>query len=98
MLYRASVSAGKIGSLRAGGLGPFKYTSKLAKLTGGIQKLKVRKQGDAYRTTVTAFGNLLGVQQNMLTKVHGANSSWTVLGDWEERTPKMWKFHPAEAH
>jgi hypothetical protein len=98
VLYRSSVSSGKITSLRAGGAGPFKYVNRLAKTTGGISKLKVRKQGDAYRATVQAFGNLLGVQETMLTKVHAAKSSWTVLGDWEQRSPSLWKFHPAEAH
>ena len=89
---------GQIVSIRPGGAGPYKFINRLAKTTGGIAKMKIRRQGDAYRATVQGFGNLLGVQEDMLTKVHAGASNWTVIGAWEQRSLSLWKFHPAEAH
>ncbi|MGH7893109.1 MAG: hypothetical protein ACREQL_00485 [Candidatus Binatia bacterium] len=98
VLYRNSVPAGGIISLSGTSAGPFKYTSRTAKLAGGIQKIKIRKQGtDFYRATVTAYGNLLTSQADMLTHVHAGDAEWTVLGAWQERGT-VWRFSPATAN
>jgi hypothetical protein len=95
VIYRTSLGAGAVLNIRNLAAGPFKYTNKLAKVKGGLAKLKIRRVGDAYRATVQGYGNLLGVQSDMLTRVHAGATKWTVDGDWERRSDKLWKFHPA---
>ena len=95
VIYRTTVPAGGITSLSGTSAGPFKFTNKLAKLQGGAQKVKIRRQGDAYRATVTAYGNLLGSQEDMSTRVRSGGALWTVEGAWERRSLKVWRFTPA---
>jgi hypothetical protein len=95
VLYRTSVPAGALLSVSGTSAGPFKYGNKLAKLNGGLAKVKVKPQGDVYRVTAQGYGNLLGVRTDMMTHVHAGKNEWTVLGAWEKRSPKLWRFRPA---
>jgi hypothetical protein len=89
VIYRASVPGG---SLVAAGNG-FRYVNPRAKTSGGIAKLSIRSQGGVlYRTTLLAYGNLLGSQTNMVTHVHGGGLEWTVGGKWQQLKPTLWRF------
>jgi hypothetical protein len=95
VLYRTSVGAGAIINVSGLPAGPFKYVNKAAKVKGGPFKVKIRKQGDAYRTTVQGYGNLLRSQPDMTTYIRSGSTEWTVHGDWVKRSPKLWRFYPA---
>ncbi len=92
VIYRASLPAGAITSLSGTPQGPFKFKYKEAKLYGGVQKLKIKRQSDGnYRATVKGYGNLYSSQAEMVTHVYAAGHEWTVVGTWEKR-PKGWRF------
>ena len=80
-----SVPAGSIKDLSHNASGRFRYSSRTAKKNGGIGKIKVRRNGEAYRATVEGYGNLLGVQPHMTTQVRAGGTKWLIKGDWEQR-------------
>ena len=92
VIYRTSVPAGTIVNATRTSNGRFRYANRDAKKTGGISKIKVRRNGEAYRTTVEGYGNLLGVQSHMTTQVHAGGTQWLIKGDWEQRGPRLWRF------
>jgi hypothetical protein len=92
VLFRKSLPGGAIVSVNSRTPGRYRYTNRNAKKTGGISKVKVRRNGDAYRTTVEGYGNLLGVQEQMVTQVRTGATRWLINGDWEQRGPRLWRF------
>jgi hypothetical protein len=92
VIYRASLPAGAITSQSGTPKGPFKYKNPYAKLTGGVAKLKIKRQSDGgYRGTVKGYGNLYLSRAEMVTHVHAGSHEWTVVGLWEQRT-RGWRF------
>ena len=92
VLFRKSLAAGAILSVNPRVPGRYRYVNRAAKKAGGISKVKVRRNGDAYRTTVEGYGNLLGVQEHMVTHVRTGATRWLIKGDWEQRGPRLWRF------
>jgi len=92
VLFRKSLPGGAIVSVNSRAPGRYRYSNREAKKTGGISKIKVRRNGEAYRTTVEGYGNLLGVQERMVTQVRTGATRWLINGDWEQRGPRLWRF------
>ena len=92
VIYRTSLPAGSLEGYGSVAGGRYRYTNRAAKKTGGIAKMKVRRNGDAYRTTVHAYGNLLGVQTDMMTRVHAGGTEWSLHGTWQKRGPRLWRY------
>ena len=91
VLFRASVPAGAILSKTGTADGPFKYLNAAAKTSGGVLKLKIKKQLGVFRATVVAYGNLLASQSEMVTLVHAGKAQWAVAGSWAKRG-RVWRF------
>jgi hypothetical protein len=92
VIYRTSVPSGAMEAYGAIPGARYRYTSRSAKRAGGIAKIKVRRNRESYRTTVQAFGNLLGVKKDMVTRVHAGKTQWSLNGTWTQRGPRLWRF------
>jgi cysteine-rich repeat protein len=91
VLYRNSLEAE---SLVQVGLVPdntFKYNNRLARVLGGIAKVRVRRLKNGYRITAMAVGNFNDVIDHMVTHVFSGTEEWTVSGHWRHTGPG-WRF------
>jgi hypothetical protein len=89
VLFRNSLNAGAIGGIPE--FGRFKFSSRTAKLAGGIQKMKAKKLVRGYRVTIKAYGDLSAATDHMVTHVFLGSEQWTVLGHWR-KVNNGWRF------
>jgi len=93
VLFRNSVDAGAVTGIPE--VGRFKYSSRAAKLAGGIQKMKAKKLVRGYRVTIKAYGDLTGATEHMVTHVFIGAQEWTVIGRWRQ-LHNGWRFSGEE--
>jgi len=90
VLFRTSLSAGSMTGDPV--RGKFKFRDKVARVLGGLARLKITKHGSSYRVTLQSYGDLSAAQAEMVLHVFAQNDEWTLPNAVWERTKKGWRY------